>query len=178
MTGTRRTAHLAVLLAVSLGLSVVERAIPMPVPFLRLGLANIVTVYAIITMGLADALIITVLRVAIASLITGTFLGPTFALSMCGGLAATLAMGAARTASPPLGVVGVSLVGALFHNLGQLVVVAALFAGVGPAVRLVPLATLMAAGSGLVTGLIAMLVIERLGHLALSEVPGRLEGQA
>ncbi len=178
MTGTRRTAHLAVLLAVSLGLSVVERAIPMPVPFLRAGLANIVTVYAIITMGLADALVITLLRVVIASLVTGTFLGPTFALSMGGGLAATLAMGAARTAAPPLGVVGVSLIGALFHNLGQLVVVAALFAGAGPAVRLVPLATLMAAGAGLITGLIATLVIERLGHLGFDGAPGRQEGQA
>ncbi len=166
------------LLAVSLGLSVVERAIPVPVPFLRVGLANIVTVYAIITMGLADALVITVLRVAIGSLIVGTFLGPTFALSLGGGLAATLAMGAARTASPPLGIVGVSLVGALFHNLGQLVVVAALFAGAGPVLRLVPLATLMAAGAGLVTGIIATLVIERLGHLGFRWGPGRLGGQA
>jgi len=150
----------------------------MPVPFLRLGLANIVTVYAIITMGLADALIITVLRVAIASLIVGTFLGPAFVLSLGGGLAATLAMGAARAASPPLGIVGISLVGALFHNLGQLVVVAALFVGAGPALRLVPLATLMSAGTGLVTGITASLVIERLGHLGFRQVTGRLEGQA
>lgn len=156
----------------------VERAIPMPVPFLRAGLANIVTVYAIMTMGLADALVITLLRVALASLVTGTFLGPSFAMSLGGGLAAALAMGAARSASPPLGIVGVSLVGALVHNLGQLAVVAALFAGVGPAVRLVPLATMMAAGSGLVTGIIAVLIIERLGHLGFTGAAGSLGGQA
>lgn len=178
MTGTRRTAHLAVLLAVSLGLSVVERAIPMPVPFLRAGFANIVTVYAIITMGLADALVITMLRVVLASLIAGTFLGPTFALSLGGGLAATLAMGAARGASPPLGVVGISLVGALFHNLGQLGVIAVLFAGLGPALRLIPLALLMAAGAGLFTGIIALLVIERLGRARHAGTARRLEGQA
>jgi len=177
MDATRRTAHLAVLLAVSLGLSVVERAIPIPVPFLRAGLANIVTVYAIITMGLVDALTLTVLRVILASLIGGTFLGPTFALSMGGGVAATLAMGAARAASPPLGIVGISLVGALCHNLGQLIVVGALLTGASPALRLVPLATLMAAGAGLVTGLIAALVIERLDRHGLGGA-GRLEGRA
>lgn len=175
-TGTRRTAHMAVLLAVSLGLSVVERAVPVPIPFLHVGLANIVTVYAIMTMGLADALAITLLRVVIASLLAGTFLGPPFALSLGGGVAATLAMGVAHRASPPLGVVGISLAGALFHNLGQLGVVAVLFTGIGPALRLAPLAAFMAAGAGLITGIIALLVIERLGRPGFSAAAERLEG--
>jgi heptaprenyl diphosphate synthase len=178
MSASRRTAHMAVLLAASLGISVVERAIPMPMPFVHVGLANIVTVYAIITMGLADAVAIVLMRVVLVSLVSGTFPGPAFSLSLGGGAAAVLAMGAAHRGAPPLGVVGISLVGALFHNLGQLAVVAALFTGAGPALRLVPLATLMAAGAGLVTGIIALLVIERLGHLGFPGVTERLEGRA
>ncbi len=157
--------RIAVLLALSIGISVAERALPVPVPFLRLGLANTVVIYAIMTMGLTDALVLVVLRVLIVSMTVGGFPGPTFMLALGGGLASALAMGAARLASPPLGIVGVSLVGALFHNLGQLAVVAALFVGPGPAARLAPLGALMAAATGLITGITALLVMMRLDRL-------------
>ncbi len=151
------------LLAASLMLHVLESTLPLPLPFVRLGLANIVTVYAIITMGVGDAMILTILRVGISSLLVGTFPGPSFVMALGGGVAATLAMWVAfGLAAPPLGVVGVSLVGALFHNMGQLSVVAILFTGPGPAARLVPVAILMAAVAGFGTGLIALLALKRI----------------
>lgn len=156
-------ARLGMLLAVSLVLHVLESTLPLPLPFVRLGLANIVTVYAIIAMGVGDAMILTVLRVGVSSLLIGTFLGPSFAMALSGGVAATLAMWVTfRFVTPPLGVVGVSLVGALFHNLAQLSVVAILFTGPGPAARFVPVAILMAAVAGLGTGLVALFALRRI----------------
>jgi heptaprenyl diphosphate synthase len=162
-TATNRVSRLGLLLAAALVLYGVESALPSPVPFLRIGLANVVTIFVLVSMGLADALIITALRVTVASLVVGTFLGPGFAMAMAGGLAAALAMGlAVRFAFPPLGVVGVSLLGAAAHNVAQLGVVAGIYTGPSAAVRLLPAALLIAAAGGLATGLIALFALEKL----------------
>jgi heptaprenyl diphosphate synthase len=167
-SSSRRVARFGVLLAVALVLHGIERFIPVPVPFLRPGLANVATVIMLVTSGTGDALVLTVLRVTLASLIVGTFAGPGFAMAMAGGLASTLAMGLARrVAFPSLGVVGLSLIGAAVHNIAQLAVVAGLFTGVAAASMMLPAALLLAAVTGLVTGLVALFALEKLpfrGH--------------
>lgn len=159
-----RVARLGMLLGVALALYAVESALPSPFPFLRIGLANIATLIALITLGFADALAITVLRVIVASLVVGTFLGPGFGLAMAGGVAGVVGMGlAARFAFPPLSVVGVSVVGAVLHNLAQLGVLSGFYTGPGPAMRLLPVSLLVSAATGLATGLIALFALEKLG---------------
>lgn len=161
---TVRVARLGMLLGVALVLYAVDSAIPSPFPFLRIGLANVATLMALVTLGFADALAVTVLRVLVASLVVGTFLGPAFGLAMAGGVAGAVGMGlAARYALPPLSVVGVSIVGALLHNLAQLGVLAGFYTGVAPALRLLPAALLVSAATGLVTGLFALFSLEKLG---------------
>jgi heptaprenyl diphosphate synthase len=163
-SSARRLATLGLLLAAGLTLYAVESVLPSPFPFLRIGLANVVTVVAILMLGTADALAVTVLRVLIASVLVGTFLGPAFSLAMAGGVAATVVMGlAARWALPPLSVVGVSLLGALSHNIAQLGVIGGLYTGVGPVMTLLPAALLVSAAAGLGTGLVARFTVDRLG---------------
>lgn len=163
-TAAGRVARLGMLLGVALTLYAVESALPSPFPFLRIGLANIATLIALITLGFADAIAVTVLRVVVASLVVGTFLGPGFGLAMAGGVAGAVGMGlAARFAFPPLSVVGVSVVGAVLHNLAQLGVLSGFYTGPGPAVRLLPVALLVSAATGLATGLIALFALEKLG---------------
>lgn len=164
MSSARRLTMIGMLVGVSLILHVAEGLFPSPLPFVRLGLANVVTLFALLTMGVRDAVAVVALRVAIASVLAGTFLGPAFALSMGGGLAGALGMGvAARFCAPPLGVVGISMVGAACHNLAQLAVVAWLYAGIGAVHGLVPIALLVSAGAGLATGLAARFALDRLG---------------
>jgi heptaprenyl diphosphate synthase len=163
-TPAGRVARLGMLLGVALALYAVESALPSPFPFLRIGLANIATLIALLTLGFADALAVTVLRVTIASLVVGTFLGPGFGLAMAGGLAGAVGMGlAARYALPPLSVVGVSMIGAALHNLAQLGVLAGFYTGRGPALRLLPVALLVSVATGLATGLFALFALEKLG---------------
>ena len=163
MLVAKRVSRLGLLLAVALVLYGVESALPSPFPFLRIGLANTVTLFVLLSMGFGDAVVITLLRVTVASLVVGTFLGPGFAMGLAGGLAAALAMGlAARAAVPPLGVVGVSMVGAAFHNVAQLGVLAGIYTGPSAAARLLPVALLIAAASGLGTGLVALFALEKL----------------
>lgn len=163
-TGAHRLARLGMLLGVSLALYAVESALPSPFPFLRIGLANIATIVALLALGFADAIVLTVLRVTLASLIVGTFLGPGFALAMAGGVAGALVMGlAARWALPPLGVVGLSVIGAATHNIAQLAVLAAFYTGPGAALGLLPVALLVSAATGLGTGLVALFALEKMG---------------
>lgn len=162
MPRTSRIARLGMFLAAALVLYGIEAALPSLFPFLRLGLANIATLIVLLTMGFADAVIVTVLRVTIASLIVGTFGGPSYALAMAGGLSAASAMGVFSRLSPPLGVVGLSLIGAAFHNLAQLGVVAGLYTGPSGAALLVPMALIVSAAAGLATGLVAFFVLEKL----------------
>ncbi len=163
-TTAGRVARLGMLLGMALALYAVESALPSPFPFLRIGLANIATLIALITLSFADALAITVLRVIVASLVVGTFLGPGFGLAMAGGMAGVVGMGlAARFAFPPLSVGGVRVVGAVLHHLAELGVLSWFYTGPGPALRLLPVARLVSAATGLATGLIALFALEKLG---------------
>lgn len=159
----RRVALLGMLVAAGLVLHAVDRLIPSPVPFARLGLANVVTLVALVAYGLPDALAVTLVRVTVGALIVGTFGGPAFLLALAGGLTSAVAMGAlVRWTMPPLGVVGVSLIGAAAHNMAQLAVVGVLFTGAVAAVRLAPAALLVSAPAGFATGAVAWLVLNRL----------------
>lgn len=132
---------------------------------------------ALFSLGFGDAFLITVLRVLIASLIAGTFLGPVFTLSMAGGVAAVLGMGvAARFAHPPLSVVGVSVTGAALHNIAQLAVISLLYVGAVPAFRLLPAALLLSAASGVITGLVALFVLEKLDLVGHNDLSGAVAG--
>ncbi|MFW6254185.1 MAG: Gx transporter family protein [Chitinivibrionales bacterium] len=122
-----------VLLLLAIGIGAVEYFIPrIPLlPWLKPGLANIVTMVWIIRYGTRDAVVFAFLR----SWITGMFFGFSFltlALSLSGAALACIAMGAAWRLlgrRGALGTVGLGITGALFHNLGQLTAVFVLLTG-------------------------------------------------
>ncbi len=152
----RRRTELGLLTAASLVLFVFESFLPSPVPWLKIGLANIVTVTVLARDGFRAALAVTLVRVVIGSLLLGSFLSPAFLLSLSGALVALAAMAAARAAAPRLlSVVGVSIVGAVGHNVGQLAVVAVLFLRAREVFHLLPYLTLSATLVGVLTGLSA-----------------------
>ena len=85
--------QIALLSAYALALHGFESMFPSPVPWLRLGLANIVTLITLLLYGLRAAVTVTLIRVVLASILNGTFLGPAFLLSLGGGILSTLSMG-------------------------------------------------------------------------------------
>ena len=159
----REAARLAVLVAVAATLQVAESLIPKPLPWLRLGLANGVTLLVLVRMGFGEAVAVTVIRIGLGGLLLGTLGSPAFFLSGAGGLAALVVMAVAwRLAAPPLSLLGVSVLGAAFHSAGQLAAFAVLF-GVGRgALVLLPLLLTTAVPVGLVTGAVILAVHRRL----------------
>ncbi|PJC47410.1 MAG: hypothetical protein CO035_06300 [Candidatus Omnitrophica bacterium CG_4_9_14_0_2_um_filter_42_8] len=116
---------IALLVSLACVLQIAESLIPHPVPGLRLGLANIITLVALVNLGFGYALEITVLRTVLSSFVMGTFMSPGFILSFAAGIMSTLTMGflywLAHAAKQRLfSIVGISVAGALVHNIVQL----------------------------------------------------------
>ncbi|HXX56796.1 MAG TPA: Gx transporter family protein [Thermodesulfovibrionales bacterium] len=156
--------RIALLSAYAVALHGFESLIPMPIPWLRVGLANIVTLTALTLFGFRAAMMVTVIRVVLASLLTGSFLGPGFVLSLGGGVFGTFAMGLTFALLPRMfGPVGLSLIGALFHNLAQLFLAYLLFIQkIEPVIFVGPILLLIGTLTGLINGLAADLLIKSL----------------
>lgn len=156
--------RIALLSAYALGLHGFETLLPSPIPWMRLGLANIITITALFLYGTRAAVMVTLIRVVLGSLFAGTFPGPGFILSLGGGLASILAMASIFSLAPRLfSAVGLSIVGALFHNIVQLVIAYFLFIQKIEAVLLItPLMILLGTLTGTVNGVVSELLIKNL----------------
>src|SRR5512135_607643 len=116
--------RIARLAALAIGLSVAEAVIPSPLPGVKPGLANIVTLLVLQRFGLRAAAWVSLLRVVAGSLLLGTFLSPSFVLSLSGALASLAVLALARPLPASLfGPVSLSVLAAFAHVAGQLAIV-------------------------------------------------------
>ena len=156
---TKHLARLALLTTVALILFTVEAQLPplIPIPGVKLGLANIVTVYAVFRYGSRDALMILLVRVFLGSVFAGAMMA--FLFSLCGGLLCWLTMIPLRRILTERQIWVCGVIGAVFHNIGQMIVCLAIYRT--PAV-LVYLPVLMLSGivTGLFTGLTAQFLLK------------------
>ena len=161
---TKTLTTCAVLAALALALSYMESFFPLalviPLPGVKLGLANIVTVYALYALGAPSALAVLVVRCLLGSLFAGNASALIF--SLLGGLCAMLAM-IALHALPRLSVYGVSVGGAAAHNCGQ---VAAAMLTLGSAAPLVylPFLLVVSVFTGALTGFVASLLFRAMRY--------------
>lgn len=156
-----RLARCAVLTALALALSAAEGLVPLtilfPLPGLRLGLANLVTVYALCRLSGREALLILLARCLLGALVGGNLMALAFSLG--GGL---LALGVMTLALhvPWLSLFGVSIAGAAAHNTGQILASLAVLRSAAPLVYLPPL-LLCSLVTGAVTGGVSILLVHR-----------------
>lgn len=116
-----RTAKLA---AMAIAIHMVEAVIPSPLPGVKPGLANIVTLFVLYEYGFATAAWVSLLRVFASSLLLGQFLSPTFVLSLSGSLVSLAALWLSiRLPKRYFGPVTLSILAAFGHIAGQLIMV-------------------------------------------------------
>lgn len=123
MHNTRKLTTLAMFISAALVLHVVEGMLPVPfvAPGIKLGLANIVTLTAIMFFGLKEVILIVVFRCLLGSLFGGSVSG--FFFSVSGGLLSALLMWVAyKMFGRNFSIIGISIMGAVAHNIGQLFV--------------------------------------------------------
>ena len=117
MKNTSKTvAYCGLLIAAGFVLNWLEFMIPMPLPAFKLGLANVVTLFALYRMGALKALAVLIGRCGLSALLFGSPVS--LAFSLAGGLLALLVMLCLKNRKS-LSVYGVSLAGATAHNVGQ-----------------------------------------------------------
>jgi heptaprenyl diphosphate synthase len=161
---TRKVSYLGTLLALAVALGFLESLVPTPLPWVRLGLANLLTLIAILTCGWKEGFLVTILRVLITSLLLGRFISPAFLLSLGGGLTAAVVMalmakGAWQIYSP----LAISVGGAFGHGLAQVLVLFTVLIRTREVLFLLPWVLFPAIISGVVTGLLANLILLRKG---------------
>ncbi len=119
----KRISRLSMLLALSIVLGIIESFIPLngAVYGLKLGLANTVMLFVVYMYGLKDAILLSILRVFFMGLLRTGLFHYAFFFSLGGAILSVLMM-ALAIKTTKLSVVGVSVIGAIFHNLGQVLV--------------------------------------------------------
>ena len=152
---TRKIARMGLLVALSMILSYVESLIP---AFVAVGLANIVVIFALYTLGPIEALIVSLLRVILSSFLFGSVLSLLYSLSgallSLGGM---ILMKKLKIFSTTV----VSVTGGVLHNVGQ-ILVACLVLETDVLLYYLPVLILSGTITGAVIGIIASLVIKRL----------------
>jgi heptaprenyl diphosphate synthase len=167
--GLIRRARVALYAAAAALLFVLEPLLPSPVPWLRLGLANVVTLVVLLEHGPVDAAAVLALRLVLGGLFAGTLHGPQFVLAAAGGAASWATMSlAARYGARVWSAVGISLAGAAAHAVAQIATANSLLGGA--LWSLLPLFLALAAASGCCTGLVAESLRRRL-HVARRAAP-------
>lgn len=120
----RELVSLGLLIAIALVLSYFERFIPMNigVPGVKLGLANVVTLLCLNLYKPARIYTLIVVRVLLASVFIGSMMS--FWYSLAGGiLSGTAMIISAGLLKERVSLIGVSVIGAIFHNVGQMIIV-------------------------------------------------------
>ena len=159
----RRLTRNALLTGLALIIFSIEEALPAlsPIPGIKLGLSNIITVYAMFAIGPRDTLAILCARILLGAFVTGNVSALMY--SAAGGALCCLSMLLLRRILSPKQVWIASVIGAAFHNFGQVLVAVVITRTVG---LFAYLPVLMASGmiAGLFTGLCGQMLASRLKH--------------
>lgn len=133
---------------------------PLPIAGVKWGLANIVTLVALGLFGFREVLTISVMRCFLASVLMGTFLAPAFMMSISGGVLSTCVMYFAYKKFKSLSLVGVSIIGAVSHNIGQLLA-ASFLVSQSMIIAYLPILLVSAIPTGIITGIVGVKVAKR-----------------
>ncbi|TET53305.1 MAG: Gx transporter family protein [Actinobacteria bacterium] len=164
MSRSSRLAIFSMFLAFGLILQAVEAIyLPsLPIPGIKLGLANMVVLMMLVYFTPLEIFLHVIARLVLSSLILGSFLGPAFYFSTGGAFLSLIAIVVFhKLLYPRISLIGLSLVGATFHNIGQLTV-AFLLVKTAAVYMQLPLLLFASVPMGLIIGIAANYSVERL----------------
>ncbi|MDE6660510.1 MAG: Gx transporter family protein [Anaeroplasmataceae bacterium] len=159
MSKTKRLCIISMLLAMAIVLNILESFIPIGIPGVKLGLANIIILIMLYEFKPYEALSVNVLRILLVGLLRGNFLSPTFMMSLSGGLLSFLIMylfSRIKVFSP----IGVSVLGAVSHATGQ-VIIAMIILDTQAVIYYLPLIGLLSIATGILSGIITRLYLKK-----------------
>lgn len=158
-----KVAYFGVFTALALIFSYLETLIPIQfgVPGVKLGLANLIIVIALYRMKLSEAYLLSIVRVLLAGFIFGNYFSIIY--SLAGGLLSLTVMALLRKKGG-FSVIGVSIAGGVFHNIGQLIV-ASVIVETFSVMYYVPVLLIAGLVTGLLIGIASDGMLKRLANL-------------
>lgn len=162
---TKKIAKLSMLLAISVILSLIESYIPILngiVPGLKIGLANLVVIFALYMYSFKDAIYLSILRVFLVGILRTGLFSISFFFSLTGALLSIIVMYLLKKYTK-LSIVGVSVSGAIAHSVGQ-IIIAILFLNNINIIYYLPILLIGSVASGIVIGITASKVLEYLNN--------------
>ena len=154
-----KIALLGVLLAATIVIAILESFIPsFTIPGIKLGFANIVILVTLYEVGILEAVFINVVRVFVVAFVRGTFLSMGFFMSLAGAFMSLGVMILLVLLIKKFSIIGVSVIGALFHVTGQ-ILIAMIYMGSLYVVFYLPIIALSAVITGVIVGLVAGAII-------------------
>lgn len=160
---THKLVFIALFTALALILSYLEALIPIPLPIpgAKLGLTNIVTLISLCTLGSPLTLLIIVARIFLSGFLFSGL--STILYSLSGGLLSlSIMILLLKIPKVQLSIITISIVGAVCHNLGQLIIAAAVVQSLNLFLYYLPFLMLLAIPTGLVVGIISQMLLKRL----------------
>lgn len=156
---SKQVARYALLVALAMALSWLESLVPLSaaVPGVKLGLTNLVVIFALYRMGAGDAAVISLIRVLLVSFTFGN--AYSFAYSMAGA-ALSLAVMVLLKKTGKFSILGVSIAGGVCHNIGQILVAMAVL-GTGKIAWYLPALLVSGVAAGVCIGAAGALVTKR-----------------
>lgn len=163
MKKTVKITFLGLFTAVALVLSFLETLIPnmVPIPGFKLGLANFAVLLALYLFGLKEAVIVDLCRIILAAILFGSFFSFWYALT---GAAFAVLIEFIIKKTDKFSPIGVSVFGAIFHNLGQFLVAVIILKSFGILYYL-PFTLLFCVLSGALNGYLVLILKDRLKFL-------------
>jgi len=152
--------------ALAITIHLLESTLPSPIPGIKPGLANLVTLYVLIRHGWVLAANVSLIRVIAASLLLGSFLSPTFAMSLAGAIASLTVLGLAwHCPGKPFGPIGLSILASMAHISAQVITAYLLFIPHSSLFALLPILLTTALISGTFGGILVCKILQRIDNL-------------
>lgn len=162
-TRHQRLIFITMLAAQAVVISLVERLIPTPFAFApgaKLGLGNLISLIAIFTLPFKDSVKVVGLRLLLSTLLSGTF--STFLYGFAGTLLSYSVMVSCKELGPKrVSAIGISILGGMLHNIGQLLVFA-YFARSLLVLNYLPILSVSGILSGFLVGLTANFLLQKI----------------
>ncbi|MCC0699209.1 Gx transporter family protein [Clostridioides sp. ZZV15-6383] len=161
---TRKMTFLGLMIGYSLALYVLETYIPNPLivifPGAKLGLSNIITLISLMLLGVKDTVIIVTIRVILSSIFAGPL---SYLLFSIGGTYLSLLFMYLSSKIKGLSIIGISIIGAIGHNIGQLIVASLIIENI-LAIGYLPFMLMASLVTGMFVGLVSRYTIPKLKH--------------
>ena len=159
---TRKIIFLSLMISISIVLSIIESSVSTFIftfPGMKLGLANIMTMVVLFTMGRKEGSLVVIFRIFIIGLIYSGLFTPTFWISLSGGTFALLVLIILKGSK--LSIYTISVLASLMHMVGQ-IIAAIIVVKTQALIYYLPYMILISIPTGLITGYLAIKIISKL----------------